>query len=123
MINAGADMIFGHGPHITRAIEVYKKRFIGYSLGNFCTYGKFNILGPNGIAPIMKLNVDKEGRFISGMIIPVFQTKTEGVRIDPEKRVIRKIRELTTMDFPDADIKISDNGEITYNHAIQGKNY
>ena len=28
MIDAGADVIFGHGPHVTRAVDVYKKRFI-----------------------------------------------------------------------------------------------
>ena len=35
LIDEGADIIFGHGPHVTRAIEVYKDRFIAYSLGNF----------------------------------------------------------------------------------------
>ena len=114
MIDAGADVVFGHGPHITRAIEVYNDRFIGYSLGNFCTYGKFNILGPNGIAPVIKLNLDYNGKFLYGRIIPVFQTKTEGVRIDPEKRAIRKIQDLTALDFPDGVIKISDNGDINY---------
>jgi hypothetical protein len=114
MIDSGADVVFGHGPHVTRAIEVYNERFIGYSLGNFCTYGKFNILGPNGIAPIIKLNVDTTGKFLSGRIIPVFQTKTEGVRIDTAGRVIKKIRELTELDFPDSVIDISDEGEISY---------
>jgi hypothetical protein len=114
MIDAGADVIFGHGPHVTRAIEVYSERFIGYSLGNFCTYGKFNILGPNGIAPVIKLNLDSCGKFLSGRIIPVFQTKTEGVRVDPDKRAIRKIQDLTELDFPNGIIKISDNGDITY---------
>jgi len=114
MIDAGADVIFGHGPHITRAIEVYKERFIGYSLGNFCTYGRFNLSGPNGIAPIIKLNVDTTGRFLSGRIIPVYQVYSGGVRIDPEKRVIRKIRDLTAADFPEAVININDNGEISY---------
>jgi hypothetical protein len=114
MIDAGADVVFGNGPHITRAIEVYRERFIGYSLGNFCTYGKFNILGPNGIAPVIKLNVDSTGKFLSGRIIPVFQTKTEGVRIDQAGRVIKKIQELVAADFPDAVIEISDNGKIIY---------
>lgn len=114
MIDAGADVVFGNGPHITRAVEVYKGRFIGYSLGNFCTYGKFNILGPNGIAPVIRLEVDTTGKFLSGRIIPVFQTKTEGVRIDPEKRVIRKIQDLVAEDFPDAEIKISEDGNINY---------
>jgi hypothetical protein len=113
MIDSGADVIFGHGPHVTRAVEVYRERFIGYSLGNFCTYGRFNLSGLNGIAPVIRLNVDTTGKFISGRIIPVFQTYN-GVRVDQEKRVIRKIQDLTATDFPDALIKISDSGEITY---------
>ena len=27
LIDAGADVVFGHGPHVPRAIEVYKGRF------------------------------------------------------------------------------------------------
>jgi hypothetical protein len=114
MIDAGADVVFGSGPHITRAVEVYKERFIAYSLGNFCTYGKFNILGPNGYAPIMKVFVDGEGKFISGRIVPVFQSRPEGVRFDPEKRVIRKIHDLTEADFPENVVNISENGYISY---------
>lgn len=34
-IDEGADMFIGHGPHITRGIEIYKDRPIMYSLGNF----------------------------------------------------------------------------------------
>jgi len=114
LIDAGADVVFGHGPHVTRAIEVYRERFIGYSLGNFCTYGRFNLSGPNGIAPVMRLNVCTDGRFGSGRIIPVFQTYNGGVRIDPDKRVIRKIRDLTDLDFPESVVIISENGDINY---------
>ena len=114
LIDNGADVIFGSGPHVTRAIEVYKNRFIGYSLGNFCTYGRFNLSGPNGIAPIIKLNVDASGRFLSGMIIPIYQLWPGGVNIDNEKRVITKIQELMSVDFPDGCITVSDKGEIFY---------
>ena len=94
MIDNGADVVFGHGPHVTRAIEVYKERFISYSLGNFCTYGQINLAGPNGLAPIVKLNVDTSGRFLSGRIIPVYQTWPGGVKYDYSRRVINKIRDL-----------------------------
>lgn len=114
MIDNGADVIFGHGPHITRAVEVYKDRFISYSLGNFCTFGRFNLAGPNGLAPIIKLNVDTTGRFLSGRIIPVYQPWPGGVKYDVKRRVISKIRDLTAADFPDAAINILDNGEIIY---------
>ncbi|MFZ6014319.1 MAG: CapA family protein, partial [Bacteroidota bacterium] len=55
MIDAGADIIFGHGPHVTRGVEVYKNRFIAYSLGNFCTYRGISVNGINGLAPIIKV--------------------------------------------------------------------
>ncbi len=34
-IDAGADMVVGHGPHVLRGIELYKGKPIFYSLGNF----------------------------------------------------------------------------------------
>ena len=35
IIDAGADMILGHHPHVPRGIEVYEGKVIFYSLGNF----------------------------------------------------------------------------------------
>ncbi len=114
MIDAGADIVFGHGPHVTRAVEVYRDRFIAYSLGNFCTYGRFNLNGPNGIAPVVKVNINEEGKFLYGKIIPVFQLPGTGVKIDPENRVIREIQDLVALDFPETVIMISENGDINY---------
>jgi poly-gamma-glutamate synthesis protein (capsule biosynthesis protein) len=34
-VDAGADAVFGHGPHVTLGVEIYKGRPIFYSLGNF----------------------------------------------------------------------------------------
>jgi len=113
MIDSGADVVFGHGPHVTRATEVYKNRFIAYSLGNFCTYGRFNISGPNGISPLVMLSVDQTGRFLSGRIIPTYQSGN-GVKIDPQKRVIRKLIDLNALDFPESEAIITETGEILY---------
>jgi hypothetical protein len=114
MIDNGADIVFGQGPHVSRAIEVYKDRFISYSLGNFCTYGRFNLAGPNGLAPIVKIRVDTTGRFLSGRIIPAFQPWPGGVKYDSSWQVIKKIHDLTVSDFPDGVIDISENGKISY---------
>ena len=35
MVDAGADMFVGHGPHVLRGIEIYKGKPILYSLGDF----------------------------------------------------------------------------------------
>jgi len=112
LIDEGADVIFGHGPHVTRALEVYKNRFIIYSLGNFCTYARFNLSGENGVAPIMKVYTDKKGAFHKADIIPIYQPGEGGPRLDPYKRAIETLQRLTTKDFPELNIIISDNGEV-----------
>lgn len=35
LVDAGADLIIGHHPHAVQSIEVYKEKYICYSLGNF----------------------------------------------------------------------------------------
>lgn len=114
MIDAGADVVFGHGPHVARAVDLYKNRFIIYSMGNFCTYRGISVSGVNGLAPIVKLYVNKKGEFYKGQITPTYQSYGAGVQIDPEKQVIKKIQELTKKDFPESRIQIDDNGLITY---------
>ena len=114
LIDAGADIVFGHGPHVTRGVEVYNKRFISYSLGNFCTYKGINVAGVNGLAPIIKVFTNSSGEFLTGEITPTIQTHATGVQIDPEKSVIKIIQELSQKDFPESEIQIDDNGIITY---------
>ncbi len=112
VIDAGADIVFGHGPHVTRSIELYNDRFISYSLGNFCTYGRFNLTGPAGIAPIIKVFTTKDGTFVKGEITPTYQQKSHGPKIDSQNQVIKKIKELTAADFPDGKLAISADGKI-----------
>jgi poly-gamma-glutamate capsule biosynthesis protein CapA/YwtB (metallophosphatase superfamily) len=114
VIDAGADVVFGHGPHVTRAIDVYKNRFIAYSLGNFCTFGGMNVSGVNGLSPIIKVYTNRSGEFLKGEITATYQRARDRVLIDPDKRVIRIIRELTKKDFPELPVRIDENGLITY---------
>lgn len=112
LIDEGADVIFGHGPHVTRAVEVYKNRFIAYSLGNFCTYGGINVSGVNGLAPIVKVYTNKKGEFFKAKITATHQTPRSPVKIDTENRVIKRIQQLTKEDFPETTIQIDDLGWI-----------
>ncbi len=114
MIDAGADVILGHGPHVTRAIDKYKGRFIIYSMGNFCTYGRFNLRGPNGIAPIVKLWLKPDGELHKAQIIPVSQGEEIGVRYDSQKRVLDKIEQLTRTDIPELEFSIDDDGYVLF---------
>ncbi|MFH0758061.1 MAG: CapA family protein [Bacteroidota bacterium] len=113
VVDAGADVVFGHGPHVTRALELYRDRLICYSLGNFATYRRFNLSGPNGIAPVVKVEVDREGKFLSGEVVAVFQSGEGGPRPDPSNRAIHTIKALTEADFPDQDLVIGADGLLS----------
>ncbi len=113
VIDAGADIVFGHGPHVVRAIDLYKGRFIAYSMGNFATYGRFNLAGPNGIAPIIDILVDKNGAFISGQIHSFKQVGEGGPIPDENLKAVKEIAKLTQSDIPEAPLEISESGVIT----------
>lgn len=116
LVDAGADVIFGHGPHVPRAIDIYKDRFIAYSLGNFATYARFNLRGPNGLAPIIKLVMNNEGRFLSGQILSYRQYGRGVPKPDLNNGAAELIRELTKKDLPEVEITIDESGFISYLH-------
>lgn len=110
VVDAGADVVFGHGPHVTRAVELYGNRLICYSLGNFATYRRFNLRGPNGIAPIVKVMVNREGRFLRGEVVSIYQPGEGGPRVDPAGRATAKLKELTEFDFPGQELVVDSDG-------------
>ncbi len=112
VIDAGADVVFGHGPHVTRAVEVYKDRFIAYSMGNFCTYSRISVSGVCGLAPIIRVYTDRDGKFMQAQIIPTYQIKYQPPAVDPQKRVLKIIQDLTKTDFPEVKISIDDDGWV-----------
>ena len=63
----------------------YIKKIIAYSLGNFCTYGRFNLSGPKGFAPILNIEINQSGDFVTGKIIPIKQINRGYVYYDKEK--------------------------------------
>jgi hypothetical protein len=113
-IDAGGDVVLCHGPHVPRAVEIYKNRFIAYSLGNFWTYGRFNLKGNAGVAPVAEVEVDKSGRLAAARIISAKQDHPGGPQIDPSGAAARVIAELTARDFPEAGITIAADGRLSW---------
>lgn len=109
LIDAGADVVFGHGPHVTRAVELYKDRFIAYSLGNFATYGRFNLSGANGIAPMIQVYTDTKGRFEKAGVYSIKQIGEGYPRLDPDQAVFQKLKELTQSDLPETPLVFENN--------------
>jgi poly-gamma-glutamate capsule biosynthesis protein CapA/YwtB (metallophosphatase superfamily) len=112
-IDAGADIVIGHGPHVPRAVDLYKNKFIAYSLGNFCTYEKFNLKQERGYAPILKLAVDENGDFVEGKIISAVQRYPGGPVSDQNRSAQKLIENLTKSDFPETQLRFYSDGKIT----------
>ena len=112
VIDQGADIVFGHGPHVTRAIELYKNRFIAYSLGNFCTYARFNLKDANGVAPIIKVFTNSKGEFLKAKVFSIMQTGEGGPQPDNSNAAVEQLIELTHADFPENQLMIKKNGDI-----------
>ncbi len=113
-VDLGADIVFGHGPHVTRAVECYKDRIIAYSLGNFCTTFGVNLAGVNGYAPVLVVRIDRDGRFVDGRIHSFIQTQGTGPKLDAADVVAQHMRTLSLTDFRgDCGLDISENGTLT----------
>ena len=111
-IDHGADVVYGHGPHVVRAMEVYKDRFIAYSLGNFCTPYNVSLTGISGYAPVVEININADGSFIDGKIHSFLQTRGIGPREDAAGSVAREIRNLSNADIPQSQATIDAQGNI-----------
>lgn len=112
MIDAGADLVLGHGPHVPRALEVYKGKLIAYSLGNFMGYRSFSTVAELGYSLILEAEVDLEGNFISGQIIPIHLDSQGVPSYDSQNRTVKLMQKLTESDFPETPLSIEADGKI-----------
>ena len=76
-VDSGADAVIGHGPHLLRAIEIYQRKPIFYSLGDFVLqlyqipiapedfYAKYGI---DSSAPVIELLEKRSAGFTRGLM-------------------------------------------------------
>jgi hypothetical protein len=113
VIDAGASVVLGHGPHVLRGLELYKDRLVVYSMGNFCTYGWFTLAAETALSEIVELKIDATGKFLSGKIHAAKQEGRGGPQLDRSGSAIRVVRDLSTADFGTNAPKIADDGTMT----------
>ncbi|NER78403.1 MAG: CapA family protein [Leptolyngbya sp. SIO1D8] len=112
MVDAGADVILGHGPHVPRALEIHQEKLIVYSLGNFLGYRTLSTVGPLGKSMILQIELDATGNFLSGRIIPVALDPNGVPYIDNFFESVTLVRQLTIQDFPNTSLEIDEMGYI-----------
>lgn len=111
-IDEGADLVFGHGPHVCRAMELYRGHLIAYSLGNFCTPTGMSLSGVLGYAPIVTARLDRNGMLVDGKIHSFLQPFRMGPQADNNNNAAKLIKTLSEEDFQTATLIIDDNGSF-----------
>jgi Bacterial capsule synthesis protein PGA_cap len=112
MIRAGADLVFGSGPHVVRGIEWYRRRLIAYSLGNLAGTHTLSTSGSLGASVLLRAQLDARGRFLAASVVPL-RLAGAGIPV-PDKRgsLVPRIRELSYADFGPRAIRISAAGRL-----------
>ncbi len=117
-VDAGAQLVVGSGPHVVRAMEIYNGKLIAYSLGNFATYGPFNLSGENGLSLVLEAHLAPDGTFLRGQVHPVKQEKPGGPKVDPALRIVPILRSLSQNDFRKTGIVVGPRGELLLPGAV-----
>jgi poly-gamma-glutamate capsule biosynthesis protein CapA/YwtB (metallophosphatase superfamily) len=91
-IDCGADIVFGHHPHVLQGIEVYRGKAIFYSLGNF-TFAQHNpAKGHEAEAAIVRCTID--GRRIR--TVEYLPTRIDN-NIDPHVLSLKEGKDIVEM--------------------------
>ncbi len=112
VVDAGADLVLGHGPHVVRGMETYRGRLIAYSMGNFATYGRFSLGGALADGMVLEVTLAADGHFVGGRVFPTHQEDKGIPHRDAEGRVLEELRTLTALDFPETGVGVSKDGEL-----------
>lgn len=114
-VDAGADLVLGHGPHVLRAMEVYRGRLVAYSLGNFMGYRQFGTGGGySGRTVLLEAELAGNGVLVSAKLHPVALDAEATPRPDPNGDGLRHVRELSAQDFPDTGVRVAEDGTLSW---------
>jgi hypothetical protein len=113
VVEAGADLVVGSGPHVLRGMEWYHGRLIAYSLGNFAGYKVFSMGGPLSVSGILRVTLKGDGSYDSGTLVPTRMVGAGTPAIDPAETAHGIVRTLSKEDFGGRAVKVSSNGDLS----------
>lgn len=99
VIDAGADLVVGSGPHVLRGIQWYHGHLIAYSLGNFSGYNTLGLDSVTSVSAILHVTLGAQGQFVSGSITPLRLVSPGIPKPDPSGAAISTVNELSQSDF------------------------
>lgn len=95
VIDAGADLVVGHGPHVLRAVECMGGKPVVHSLGNFVSAGGLNTRGLAGLTAYLEVVFSGEGGVRGLRLVPMtFSASRYPVVDGKEQSALRLVNRL-----------------------------
>jgi hypothetical protein len=113
VVDAGADLVVGHGPRVLRGMEWYRRRLIAYSLGTLGGYDVIPRGGPLSIGGILRVTLSSDGSFETGRLVPTRLVGAGLPALDLDETAHSVVRDLSRQDFGDRGVKISADGILS----------
>lgn len=112
-VDAGADLVVGHGPHVVRGAEFYRGRLIAYSLGNFAGGGVFGAEEETRFGAYLSVRLRADGTFLGGQVRSIRLGADGGApEPDPTGRAGALMDERGRRDFPGSAVVVDADGSI-----------
>ncbi|MBN1603314.1 MAG: CapA family protein [Chitinispirillaceae bacterium] len=111
-VDAGADLVLGHGPHVLRAMEIYKGRLIAYSLGNFCSYKSFSTEGSLKYSAILRVQLASNGVCTKAAVTPLVFDSDGVPMIDTQKNAVSLLNQLSSEAFRQTAVQFDSTGNF-----------
>ena len=112
VVDAGADLVVGHGPHVLRGLEWYRKRLIAYSLGNFAGNHNFSLAGPLGVSAILRVTLRGDGSWRRGELVSTRLVGAGTPVPDRARHAQALVRRLSREDFGPRAMRVTRTGRL-----------
>lgn len=113
VVDAGADLVVGHSPHVLRGMEFYKGRLIAYSMGNFAGYKVLSTAYPLGVGAVLRATLAKDGTWLRGTLVSTEMIDGGLPATDPRARALTLIRDLSAADLPSSAVSVAPDGALS----------
>ncbi|MHA7132714.1 CapA family protein [Oerskovia turbata] len=112
-IDAGADLVLGHGPHVLRGMEWHRGRLIAYSLGNFGGGGVFGKDPATRYGAYLSVRLRADGAVLAGRVESVRFSYDDGIPLpDPDGHAAQLMNQRGQRDFPQTNASIGADGTL-----------
>jgi capsule synthesis protein PGA_cap len=112
VINAGADLVVGSGPHVIRGVQWYRGRLIAYSLGNLAGWRTFAMGGRLSNSAIITVTLHADGTVAAAKWTSLAIESPGTPVLDRTSSSLKLVAQLSREDFGSSGARFTANGTV-----------